>query len=129
MDDLRRVLEDDDREAVVRRQAAIAARDTGARELLDLIIARAVDPADQAEEQDCSICALDLAGDDLLEETGVKLAKSRYGRGLAESRLNDSISAEGMVRFLRTAADGDEDAYTSDKKRFLSTVRRVLDES
>lgn len=129
VDDVRRVLEDDGREAVVRRQAAIAARDVGAVELLDLVISRALDPADHAEEQDCTICALDLAGEDRLEEAVLKLAKSRFARGMAESRLGKSVSAEAKLRFWRTAAETESDPYTTDKQRFLDTVKEVLDGS
>ena len=101
VDDVRRVLEDDRREPVVRRQAATAARDIGARELLPVIIERAANPTSDVEAQDFSLCAFDLAGEDDLVATAIQLAGSRYGRIFAESRLKEVASTSELVRFLR----------------------------
>ena len=66
VDDLRDVLQDGTRDGVVRRQAAIAARDLGAHELLDVIVERAINPEDDAEAQDCTFVAITMASDDEL---------------------------------------------------------------
>jgi energy-coupling factor transporter ATP-binding protein EcfA2 len=128
VDDLRRVLEDDNRKAVVRRQAAIAARDTGADELLPLIIHRAANPADTAEAQDCSLCAFELAGAERLVETAVELVQSDEARSMALARLERKATNEQLVRFLRVAAETESDPAGSEKELFHQTLESVVED-
>jgi hypothetical protein len=128
VEELRHVLEDDAREAVVRRQAAIAARDIGAKELLSLIVRRAAAPADNAEAQDCSLCALDLAAEDQLVEVAIELARSDEARTMAEVRMKNRASPEEMIRFLRVVAQADPDPYGSAKDLFGDALKGVVND-
>jgi energy-coupling factor transporter ATP-binding protein EcfA2 len=125
VDDLRSILGDDGREAVVRRQAAIAARDIGARELLPLIIQRAAHPADTAEAQDASICAFDLAGEDGLIDTAMELAKHPESRPMAQSRLNGRIAPADMIRVIRASAEAESDPYGSERELFEEALAKL----
>ena len=126
VDDVRRVLEDDCREPVVRRQAAIAARDIGARELLPVIIERAANPTSDVEAQDFSLCAFDLAGEDDLVATAIQLAGSKYGRIFAESRLKDLASTSEFVRFLRASAEAEPDSTSRETALIAETLTRIV---
>jgi len=123
--DLRRVLDDDNREAVVRRQAAIAARDIKAQELLPLIVDRAAHPADSAEAQDASLCAFDLAGEEGLVETAIELAKHEESRTMAETRLKGRIPPAGMIRLLRASAEADSASDGFDTELFNDAVENL----
>jgi energy-coupling factor transporter ATP-binding protein EcfA2 len=126
VDDVRRVLEDDRRESVVRRQAAVAASDMGARELLALIIKRAADPANDMEAQDFSLCAFELAGEDDLVETAIQLAGSRYGRIFAESRLKEIASTSELVRFLRASAEAEPESTSHETALLADALRKIV---
>ena len=126
VDDVRRVLEDDRREPVVRRQAAIAARDIGARELLPVIINRAANPTSDVEAQDFSLCAFDLAGEDDLVATAIQLAGSKYGRIFAESRLKDVASMSELVSFLRASAHAEPDSTSRDTALIAETLTTIV---
>lgn len=126
VDDVRRVLEDDRREPVVRRQAAIAARDIGARELLPVIIKRAANPTSDVEAQDFSLCAFDLAGEDDLVATAIQLAGSKYGRIFAESRLKEIASTSELVRFLRASAEAGPDSTSRETALLSETLTRIV---
>jgi hypothetical protein len=129
-DELARVLRDDSLEPVVRRQAAIAARDIGAVALLPLIVERAVAPADSAEGQDCSLCALELAGEDHLVETAIQLARSREGNAMAQSRIRERGSTSDILRFLKAYAETQtrHDVYSSDTELLREVIARLADD-
>jgi len=127
-DDLRRVLEDDDRAAVVRRQAAIAARDLKLDALLPLIVARAVEPADSAEAQDCSLCAMTLAPADAVLETALQLVSNSHSRMVAMTYAQRRLPPEDLVRFYRSYATQDNDPISSDRQRFARAVREAFNE-
>lgn len=123
VDDLRRVLGDRSRDGVVRRQAAIAARDIGEKELLPLIIECAVETTDSAVAQDCSSCAFDLADEDQLVETAIRLAANRESRIMAEVRLKGRVSPEEMIRFLRAQTEADADPYGSESDLYRNALK------
>jgi energy-coupling factor transporter ATP-binding protein EcfA2 len=111
-DDLARVLGDDERKSVVRRHAAIAARQIDAHELLPLIVRRATEAKESVEAQDCALCAIELAHDDELVDVAVALAGNRYARMIAEPRLRAMGSSPEQVRFLRAYAEREPDPYS-----------------
>ncbi|MGN6869283.1 MAG: SIR2 family protein [Solirubrobacteraceae bacterium] len=126
VDDLSRVLGDESREGVVRRQAAIAARDLGLHELLDLIIARAVNPVDDAEAQDCTYVALQLASDDELLDVAMRLIPGRHARAAASDAVNRRLPPAARITFSRAlgAADADRSGY--DRRLLLDAVEEVV---
>lgn len=124
--DLERVLKDDAREPVVRRQAAIAARDVNATGLLAPIVDRAVSTIDEPEAQDCSLCAMDMATDDQLVDTAIRLSGNRHSRIIAESRLRGRVSAPEMIRYLRAHAEVEPDQYGRENDLLHEAVEEVL---
>lgn len=118
--DLGEVLSDATRDGVVRRQAAIAARDIGAGELLGLIIERAVNPEDEAEAQDCTFAALRMATDEKLFDVGRKLLPGRYGRSAAADEIARRLGPKARIAFSRELGTVDEDEPD------IATVKRLL---
>ena len=110
-EDLARVLNDDGRKSVVRRHAAIAARQINAHELLPLIVHRAAVAGDSVEGQDFAISAFDMARDSEIVDTAIQLAGSRYARMMAEPRLRKLASGAEQVRFLRAYAEHAQEPY------------------
>lgn len=105
-DDLARVLGDDAHEPVVRRQAAIAAREAGLHELLDAVIARAVQPADDAERQDCTLVAVHMARNhDERIDVVRRLMNNRKAGSMALFVARERLSPAQRLRLLRTIAD------------------------
>jgi hypothetical protein len=125
--DLQRVLEEDHREPVVRREAAIAAREIGAVELLPTIVARAATTSDDSEAQDLSSCAMELAPVDELVNTAIQLAPNRRSRTLATSYLQGRVSAEEIVRYLRAHAEAEPEGFGREAELLEDVVREVLD--
>ena len=124
-EDLGRVLGDDERSSVVRRHAAVGARQIGAHELLPLVVQRAL-TAGSVEAQDCAICALELAGEDEFVTVAIDLAGNRYARMIAEPRLRRHASGADMMRFLRAYAEHDTQPYDLETSLLEEAVSRVL---
>lgn len=121
--ELERVLRDDEREAVVRRQAAIAAAELKLADLLDLIVARAVEPADDAERQDSTLIAMKLAPDDRVLEVALRLAEAgRWGRGLAIAHTRRRLGSNAALAVMRRAAEHQSDHFDSTKDELLEAI-------
>ena len=123
--DLRRVLEDDERESVVRRKAAIAASDMKLHNLLPLIIKRAAHPEDSAEAQDASIALRDLTRDDEVIDVLRQLAKSDEAWGLTVAMLDDGVKSPELIGVLRLRAETNLDRYSSEEELLAEAVTQV----
>jgi hypothetical protein len=123
--DVREVLEKDEEQAVIRRKAAIAARDLGYHDLLDLIVCRAVDPDDDAEMQDCSIAAMDMATDDEVVDVALRLAEGGGGNYIASSRVERSVSSSRYLDFLSRYAAFDDDPLQSEKEEVVDVIGKI----
>ena len=121
--DLRRVLEDDEREAVVRRKASIAAADFGYHDLLELIVRRGSQPADQSEAQDASIAAMQLVRDEKLVDVATQLLENRHTHSIVISRVENRLSSRDLVTFLRDYAVSDENPTSYEKDLLVKAVR------
>ena len=121
--ELERVLRDDDREAVVRRQAAIAAGELKVVDLLDLIVERAVVSADDAERQDCTLMAMKLAPDERVLDVALRLAEAgRWGRGMAIAHTRRRLGSNAALVVMRRAAEHRIDRADSAKDEFLEAI-------
>jgi SIR2-like domain len=129
VDDLRAVLQDLTRDGVVRRQAAIAARDLGAHELLDLIVERAATTDDEAEAQDCTYIALAMARDDELLDVGRKLLPGRYGRMAAADAIARRLGPDARIAFARELGVVEEEGLDMDKRLLLDAVEELAAEN
>jgi hypothetical protein len=125
IDDLRTVLKDTTRDGVVRRQAAIAARDLRAHELLDPIVERAATTDDEAEAQDCTYIALAMARDDELLDVGRKLLPGRYGRIAASDTIARRLGPEARVAFARELGGIEEEDLDMDERLLLDAVEEL----
>jgi hypothetical protein len=121
--ELERVLRDDEREAVVRRQAAIAAAELRLVDLLDLIVERAVGPADDAERQDSTLMAMTLAPDDRVLGVALRLAEAgRWGRGIAIAHTRRRLGVNEALAVMRRAAEHHRDHFDSAKDELLEAI-------
>ena len=123
--DLRRVLEDDARESVVRRKAAIAASDMRLHSLLPLIIKRAANPEDSSEAQDASIALRQLTRDDEVIDVLRHLTKSDEAWGTAVAMLDDRVKSPELIGVLRLRAETNLDRYSSEEELLSEAVGQV----
>lgn len=125
-DSLRRVLSDDSREAVVRRQAAVMAGDLSLHGLLPTIISRAKKAApgrEDVEAQTCAYAITDLAKDeDELIAAATELLDTEEARFVLLLRIEERAKPEKRLRFLRHYAAVDQDAYATEKERLLNII-------
>lgn len=125
-EELRRILADDDREPVVRRQAAMAAAAMGLHDLLPDIVSRAGRSApgrEDVEAQTCAYAITDLARDeDELIAAAEELLGVEEARFVLLLRVEERATPEKRLRFLRDYALAEEDAYGTEKERLLDIV-------
>lgn len=125
-DDLLRVLSDDSREAVVRRQAAVVAGDLGLHGLLPAIIARAKQAPPNREEVEAQTCAYaitDLVRDeDELIAAATELLDTEEARFVLLRRIEERATPQKRLRFLRRYAAVDQNAYSTEKERLIDVV-------
>jgi hypothetical protein len=123
--ELERILEADDREAVVRRKAAIAAADLGLHELLPLIVERGAHPEEAVEAQDAAIASMQLATDKEVAEVAQRLLESEETEAVVLTRIGDRLNPKDMLVFLRDyAALRNQDPYSTQKDLLLETLDR-----
>ena len=121
--ELERVLRDDKREAVVRRQAAIAAAELKLADLLDLIVERAVGSADDAERQDSTLMAMKLAPDERVLDIALRLAEAgRWGRGMAIAHTRRRLDSNAALVVMRRTAEHRIDRFDSAKDELLEAI-------
>jgi hypothetical protein len=125
-DDLRRILSDDFREAVVRRQAAAMAGELGLHKLLPAIISRAKATGPRREDvegQTCAYAITDLARDeDELIAAATELLNVKEARFVLMLRVEERATPQKRLRFLRGYAAAEQDAYTTEKERLLDVI-------
>ena len=126
-EDFLRVLKDEDREAVVRRQAAISAAELGYHGLLDPIIERANQTAESVETQDCALAAMRLATDDEVLDVALRLLETSDARMVVMPRIEDRLAPRDMLHFLRGYAPREPRAYSTDTARLAAVVERLED--
>ena len=121
--ELEQVLRDNDREAVVRRQAAIAAAELKLVDVLDLIVERAVAPADDAERQDSTLIAMKLAPDERVLEVALRLAETdSWGRGTAIAHTRGRLGSNAALTVMRRAAEHKTDRFDTAKDELLDAL-------
>ncbi|MFP5387842.1 MAG: NACHT domain-containing protein [Thermoleophilia bacterium] len=124
--ELSRVLADDTREPVVRRQAAGAAADLGLHGLLPAVISRAGRSAPNREDVEAQTCAYaisDLARDeDELIAAARELLDVEEARFVLLLRIEEQATPEKRLQFLRDYADVEEHAYGTEKERLLDII-------
>lgn len=129
-DDLRRILDGngDTRAAVVRRHAALAARDLGLESLLDLVVERAVRPSEEVEAQDCSIAALALVPKERLVEVFTRLIEQDATHMIVMTRIDDMLEPDEAIAVLRVYAEQVDDPMSSEKDVLLDALRALEDD-
>ncbi len=123
--DLRRVLEDDSREPVVRRQAAMAAADLGSHSLLPALIKRANQQQAQedSESQTCAYAISDLVqGEDELVAAATEVLDSKEARFVLLLRVEERATPQNRLHFLRRYAAVDQEAYSTEKERLFDLI-------
>jgi hypothetical protein len=129
--DLRRILDDDSREPVVRRQAAMAAAELGLHGLLQAIVSRAGRSAPGAEDVEAQTLAYaisDLAHDeDELIAAAMELLDTKEARFVLSLRIEERATPEKRLQFLRDYALAEEDAYGSEKEHLLDIIEALDD--
>lgn len=125
-DDLRRVLSDDSREPVVRRQAAQMAGNLGLHDLLPAIIFRAKQAGsglEKMEAQTCAYAITDLArGEDELIAAATELLGVEEARFVLLLRIEERATPQNRLLFLRHYAAVDQEAYATEKERLLDVI-------
>jgi hypothetical protein len=113
-------------DSVLRRIAASSAEALGASGLFYLIAHRALHPEDEAESQDMTLIAAELAGGDELLELGLRLAVTP---GTSPYLLSPAIAKlgkpRGELRFLRAWAEADVVAVRGYTERLLAVAAQV----
>ncbi len=124
---LRRLIEDDERDTVVRREAASAARRLQLTGLLDAIVERAISSNDDVEVQDCSAVAMSLAPTDDLVSTANRLLDSSSDSAhiYALTRLQDRASPRQQIAVLANLAARDLDRYRRESEMLLDAVDKL----
>lgn len=113
-----------DEDSVVRRQAAIAATRLGDRALYPAVRARALDPEDDAEEQDTMLALGRLVPPD--EALGLAIQLAEAGRTFTspvERAVEAASGPRGLLRALRAQTQKRE-TYSA-KRRLPALIREV----
>lgn len=125
-DSLHRILSDDSREPVVRRQAAVAAGDRELHGLLPAIISRAKQTgpvSERVEAQTCAYAITDLASDeDELIAAAIELLDIKEARFVLLQRIEERATPQKRLWFLRRYAAVDQDAYATERERLLNVI-------
>ncbi len=129
---LKRVLERCD-DYVIRRIAALAARDLQLDSLFFLVAHRAITAIESTEAQDATYAALDLAKPDDLLSFALRAARrnpTSFATMLVAHRLQEDVAPRDELRFLRVRASHREDPLQSERERILELIPKLgLDEA
>jgi SIR2-like domain len=128
---LRDILENDD-DYVLRRMAAIAARDLKLDALFYVIAHRALHPEEETEGQDMTYAALDLATPDDLVQFALRAAhKGGTAVSILGYAIHGRISPRDELKVLRAWASHRAEPLSSERSRVLELlpVLRLEDES
>jgi SIR2-like domain len=119
---LRRILETND-DYVLRRMAALGARDLRLDSLFFLIAHRAVNAVEGTEGQDAAYAALDLAQpEDLLPLALRIVRRGNDARIVLVTAIEGRIPPRDELRVLRAYATSERDATSSERQRLLALL-------
>jgi hypothetical protein len=108
---------------VLRRTAAIAARDLQLDALYYVIAHRAIHPVDMTEAQDMTHAAIDLADAQELSSFALRAAeKGGEANWTLSYAIKGRLSAEDELRILRARATQGADALPTDGERLLALL-------
>jgi hypothetical protein len=114
----RRILVDDE-DFVVRRHAALVARDRKFTSLFEPILRRALAPEDESEADSMSAAAIDLAPKGELLRAAMTLAAPRRGHSwVVESAVRERLRPAERVRYLRALTASKEDIGRYEEREF-----------
>jgi hypothetical protein len=122
---LRRILESND-DYVLRRMAALAARDLKLDSLFFLIAHRAINAVDSTEAQDAAYAAVDLARPEDLLPLALRTARrGNDARIVLATAIEGRIPPRDELAVLRARATYERDATPSDRQRLLTLLDRL----
>ncbi|HEX6679299.1 MAG TPA: SIR2 family protein [Gaiellaceae bacterium] len=122
---LREVLESND-DYVLRRTAAIAARDLRLDTLFYVIAHRALHPEEETEAQDLTYAALDLAGPDDLASLALRAArKGGTAIGILAHAIQGRVSPRQELEVLRIWSERRAEPLINERSRLLELLHEL----